>query len=345
MTPSSSGRRKLGGAFTGATPFDGLRVLAPGEPNAPAPTPPLRSVPVNNGPDQDTDQVDDTAEPAPDEHVAAAVADDAPGTVDDRGSAAAAQPDAARVDDGADTPTPAVRPKMSSTAKRAPRARAVSGDSAASPAASSGAANQSATKLVPVNIDVSVHNQLRQFAARVELPFSVICPSGHRSRRRRTRRGLEVQPDSHERGHVPDGRPPDPEPPHRAVRPNSAAPHRRRRRSTRRADPRLGCTVEVGIGQRGAAPVRDGGGQLTPGSPRRLTCADLPASWLHAWTVGSMSPHAVVGGRPGQAMRIGRIGGRSERQRAMRGHRHAGGVGPHQAAPRSGFLRCFVPPR
>ena len=28
--------------------------------------------------------------------------------------------------------------------------------------------------MVPVNIDVSVHNQLRQFAARVELPFSVI---------------------------------------------------------------------------------------------------------------------------------------------------------------------------
>jgi len=27
---------------------------------------------------------------------------------------------------------------------------------------------------VPVNIDTSVHNQLRQFAARVELPFSVI---------------------------------------------------------------------------------------------------------------------------------------------------------------------------
>ena len=182
MTSSGGGRPKLGGAFTQATPFDGLRLLAPGEPNAPAPTPPLRSVPVNTGPGQDTDldtdldidQVDDTAEPAPGEHAAVAVPDEEPGTVDDRGSGAATQPDADRpVADDADTPTPSGRVKAS-TGKRAPRARAVSTDSAATPAASNGAATQSATKLVPVNIDTSVHNQLRQFAARVELPFSVI---------------------------------------------------------------------------------------------------------------------------------------------------------------------------
>lgn len=179
MTPSSSGRPKLGGAFTEATPFDGLRLLAPGEPNALAPAPPLRSVPVNTGPDQDTDQDtdqvdDDNAEPAPSEHAAAAVPHEEPGTVDDRESAAATQPDADRpVADDADTPTPSGRVKTS-TGKRAPRARAVSSDSAASPAASNGAASQWATKLVPVNIDVSVHNQLRQFAAGVEQSFSVI---------------------------------------------------------------------------------------------------------------------------------------------------------------------------
>ena len=61
----SSGRPKLGGAFTKATPFDGLRVLAPGEPNTPAPAPPLRSVPDSSEPDEATDQVaGDTAESA-----------------------------------------------------------------------------------------------------------------------------------------------------------------------------------------------------------------------------------------------------------------------------------------
>ena len=82
-------------------------------------------------------------------------------------------PDAAAVDDGAAPPhrPPAPRPHRS---KRAPRARAAGGDSAATPAASNGAATQSTIKMVPVNIDASVHTQLRQFAARTELPFSVI---------------------------------------------------------------------------------------------------------------------------------------------------------------------------
>ena len=59
-----------------------------------------------------------------------------------------------------------------------------------------------------------------------------------------------------------------------------------------------------------------------------------------------MSPAAVVAGLAGQAIRIGRFGGRSERQRARRGHRHARGVGParpHIRPPRSGFLRRLVP--
>ncbi|MEP6562491.1 MAG: hypothetical protein ABJD68_15620, partial [Nakamurella sp.] len=172
---SSSSRPKLGGAFTQATPFDGLRILAPGEPNAPAPAapPPLRSVSVA-APVQDDDQVDDdTAEPASDDQPAAAVADDAPGPGGGRGSATTAQPVAAPVDDSADNPAPASRPK-GSTGKRATRARAGSTDTDSSPTASSDAATQTLTKLVPVNIDTSVHNQLRQFAARVELPFSLI---------------------------------------------------------------------------------------------------------------------------------------------------------------------------
>jgi hypothetical protein len=174
MTPARSGRPKLGGAFTKATPFDGLRVLAPGEPNAPAPAPPLRSVPDGSiEPDEATDQVTgDTAGSAADDQET--VADEAPGAIDERGSAAPPQPDAAPDDDDDDgaAPTSFGRPK-NSTAKRTPRARATS-DSTANPTPSNGAATQSTTKLVPVNVDASVHNQLRQFAARVELPFSVV---------------------------------------------------------------------------------------------------------------------------------------------------------------------------
>jgi len=171
MTPASSGRPKLGGAFTKATPFDGLRVLAPGEPNAPAPAPPLRSVPDSTEPDEATDQIaGDTAGSAAGNQET--VADEAPGALDERGSAASSQPDAATDDDGAAAPTSSGRP-LNSAAKRAPRVRAAS-DSTANADPSNGAATQSRTKLVPVNIDASVHNQLRQFAARVELPFSVV---------------------------------------------------------------------------------------------------------------------------------------------------------------------------
>jgi len=171
VTPAS-GRPKLGGAFTTATPFDGLRVLAPGEPNAPAPAPPLRSVPDSTDHDGDTDQVaGDTGGPAVRDQET--VADEASGPTNERGSAAAPQPSAAPDDEPA-APTSAGRPK-NSTAKRSPRARAASSDPATNPASSNGAATQPTTKLVPVNIDVSVHNQLRQFAARVELPYSVVA--------------------------------------------------------------------------------------------------------------------------------------------------------------------------
>ena len=170
----ASGRPKLGGAFTTATPFDGLRVLAPGEPNAPAPAPPLRSVPDSTEPDEATDQVadDGTAGPAAGDQKTAA--HDAPGAVVERGSAAAPQPDAAPDEGTAAAPTSSGRPR-NSTAKRPPRARAASSDPGTNQASPNGAATQPTTKLVPVNIDASVHNQLRQFAARVELPYSVVA--------------------------------------------------------------------------------------------------------------------------------------------------------------------------
>ena len=177
MSPSSS-RPKLGGAFTQATPFEGLRVLAQGEPNAPAPPSPLRSVPVSTESDQDDDQQRPNgianADRARDgDQVAAAVPEDEPGAVDDRGSDAAGAADPGVVDNGADTPAPATRAKTTPS-NRAPRARAAGADSAATPAATNGASTQSSVKMVPVNIDASVHTQLRQFAARTELPFSVI---------------------------------------------------------------------------------------------------------------------------------------------------------------------------
>ncbi len=161
MTPSSS-RPKLGGAFTQATPFEDLRVLAQGEPNAPAPPPPLRSVvPVSTEPDQDDEAQRPTG------------TDIADPVRDDRGSIAAGAPDPAAVDDGAETPAPATRAKTTPS-KQASRARAAGADSSATPAATNIASTQSAIKMVPVNIDASVHTQLRQFAARAELPFSVI---------------------------------------------------------------------------------------------------------------------------------------------------------------------------
>jgi hypothetical protein len=130
----------------------------------------LRSVPDSSEPDEATDQVaGDTAESAAGNQET--VADEAAGAFDERGSAASPQPDVAPDDDGAAAPTSSGRPN-NPAAKRAPRARAAS-DAMANPAPSNGA-TQSTTKLVPVNIDASVHNQLRQFAARVELSFSVV---------------------------------------------------------------------------------------------------------------------------------------------------------------------------
>jgi len=176
VSPSSS-RPKLGGAFTQATPFEGLRVLAPGEPNTPAPSPPLRSVPVSTEQDQDGDDQQnpnaaDKADLGHSNGQAAAVPDDETGAVDNRGSGAPASGSDSS-DDPVDTAAPAARVKTSPV-KRAPRARAAGVDAATPPAATTGAFTQSAIKMVPVNIDASVHTQLRQFAARTELPFSVV---------------------------------------------------------------------------------------------------------------------------------------------------------------------------
>jgi hypothetical protein len=174
MIPSSN-RPKLGGAFTQATPFEGLRLLAPGEPNAPAPTAPLRSVPGTTDPDQDDDherpEDTDQADP-PSEDQQAAIVHEAAGVVNDRGSAAGGPPDPGIADD--DAAAEAATRAKNTPSKRAPRARVAGSGAAANPGANNVASTQLAIKMVPVNIDASVHTQLRQFAARTELPFSVI---------------------------------------------------------------------------------------------------------------------------------------------------------------------------
>jgi hypothetical protein len=137
----------------------------------------LRSVPVSTEQDQDEDDqqnpnADNKADRSRSNGQAAAVPDDETGAVDNRGSGAPASGSDAS-DDPVDTAAPTARAETS-PAKRAPRARAAGVDATTPPAATTGASSQSAIKMVPVNIDASVHTQLRQFAARTELPFSVI---------------------------------------------------------------------------------------------------------------------------------------------------------------------------
>lgn len=168
---TSSGRPKLGDVFRGEKPdrIEGLAGLLPaGQPgrpvrSRPVAVPVLREVEVEDGAARDRTSNEFEAAPANGSTRGSALREEGPTAPE----AKSAPEDETGVQSSTEV-AGARRPRKANPADRSAPATRPHGERAK-------AVRDNTVKMVPANIDVTVHQELRKFAVRTELPFATIA--------------------------------------------------------------------------------------------------------------------------------------------------------------------------